>query len=273
MPTAPSRPTAVTEPCNRPPETCDQGAANSATAYGASLCTNLCKPAPYCGNKSVDGQFGETCDDGMNTGLPGSCSTNCKQFIPLVTCGNGVVNPRSSATTASTTALSAAPVTPTVTSSAVTASRTPASSATTGPTAGLTARATPTARSPGTAATASRTAPSSATTAPPACRPRPRMDRASARRRASSRLTAATGRRRRSSASSAMGSRTARRRARSRWLTESLFNRLLRARVVGQRSVSVREYASLGLPSLGALATPVKQALRASPARASWADR
>ncbi len=75
-----------------PPETCDQGAANSATAYGAMLCTNLCKPAPYCGDKAVEGQFGETCDDGMNTGMPGSCTTNCKSFIPLATCGNGQIN-------------------------------------------------------------------------------------------------------------------------------------------------------------------------------------
>ncbi len=75
-----------------PPETCDQGSANSATAYGKNLCTNHCTPAPYCGDKAVEGQFGETCDDGMNTGLPGSCTTDCKMFVPLATCGNGVLN-------------------------------------------------------------------------------------------------------------------------------------------------------------------------------------
>ena len=67
-----------------PPETCDQGPANSATAYGMSLCTNRCTPAPYCGDKAVEGQFGETCDDGVNSGLPGSCTTDCKSFVPLV---------------------------------------------------------------------------------------------------------------------------------------------------------------------------------------------
>ena len=36
------------------PETCDKGAANSATAYGRALCTNPCKPAPYCGDGIVE---------------------------------------------------------------------------------------------------------------------------------------------------------------------------------------------------------------------------
>jgi fibro-slime domain-containing protein len=77
-----------------PPETCDQGAANSATAYGKNLCTNLCTPAPYCGDKKVDTvPFGETCDDGVNSGLPGSCTPDCKSFVPLPTCGNGVRDP------------------------------------------------------------------------------------------------------------------------------------------------------------------------------------
>ena len=74
-----------------PPETCDQGAANSATAYGKSLCTNACKPSPYCGDKAVDAVFGETCDDGVNSGQAGSCTTDCKGFVPLVSCGDGVV--------------------------------------------------------------------------------------------------------------------------------------------------------------------------------------
>ena len=76
-----------------PPETCDQGAANSATAYGPGLCTNQCTPAPYCGDHNVDGEFGEVCDDGVNNGQPGSCTSDCKMFVPLPTCGNGIVDP------------------------------------------------------------------------------------------------------------------------------------------------------------------------------------
>ncbi len=74
-------------------EACDLGAMNSATAYGRSLCTNQCEPAPYCGDKEVQGQFGEVCDDGVNSGLPGSCSPDCKGFVPLPSCGNNVVDP------------------------------------------------------------------------------------------------------------------------------------------------------------------------------------
>jgi fibro-slime domain-containing protein len=75
-----------------PPELCDQGAANSAAAYGANLCTNRCTPAPYCGDKQVEGQFGETCDDGVNSGQPGSCTPDCKSNVALPSCGNGVVD-------------------------------------------------------------------------------------------------------------------------------------------------------------------------------------
>ncbi len=74
-----------------PPETCDQGSMNSLTAYGTSMCTNRCTPAPYCGDKAVDGQFGETCDDGVNSGLAGSCSKDCKTFVPLKSCGDGKI--------------------------------------------------------------------------------------------------------------------------------------------------------------------------------------
>jgi len=76
-----------------PPELCDQGTLNKAQAYGVGLCTNQCQPAPYCGDKSVDGQFGEKCDDGTNTGQPGSCMPGCRGWVPLGTCGNGVVDP------------------------------------------------------------------------------------------------------------------------------------------------------------------------------------
>jgi fibro-slime domain-containing protein len=77
-----------------PPETCDLGTAmNSATAYGKGLCTNRCTPAPYCGDKAVDGASGEVCDDGVNSGLPGSCTKDCKGFVPLNSCGDGKVQP------------------------------------------------------------------------------------------------------------------------------------------------------------------------------------
>ena len=72
-------------------ELCDQGAKNSATAYGMGLCTNQCSPAPYCGDKAVQGQFGEVCDDGLNSGLPGSCWPDCKGFVPIPTCGDNVI--------------------------------------------------------------------------------------------------------------------------------------------------------------------------------------
>ena len=72
-------------------EVCDQGAANSSTAYGQNLCTKHCSPAPYCGNKKVDTAFGEGCDDGVNSGMAGSCTTDCKSYVPLASCGDGVV--------------------------------------------------------------------------------------------------------------------------------------------------------------------------------------
>ncbi|HEY5285349.1 MAG TPA: fibro-slime domain-containing protein, partial [Polyangia bacterium] len=72
-------------------ELCDQGPLNSTLAYGLGLCTNRCTPAPYCGDKAVDAQFGEVCDDGVNSGLPGSCTPDCKAFVPLLTCGDGVI--------------------------------------------------------------------------------------------------------------------------------------------------------------------------------------
>ena len=60
-------------------EVCDQGAANSSTAYGQNLCTKHCSPAPYCGDKKVDVAFSEGCDDGVNSGMPGSCTTDCSR--------------------------------------------------------------------------------------------------------------------------------------------------------------------------------------------------
>jgi fibro-slime domain-containing protein len=75
-----------------PPERCDQGPNNSPDSYGSGLCTNQCAPAPYCGDKSVDSQFGEKCDDGVNSGLPGSCKPDCSGWVPLNTCGNGTLD-------------------------------------------------------------------------------------------------------------------------------------------------------------------------------------
>jgi fibro-slime domain-containing protein len=75
-----------------PPETCDLGDSNSATAYGQNQCTKNCVPAPYCGDHQVDGLYGEQCDDGVNSGKAGSCSSDCKSYIPLASCGNGSVD-------------------------------------------------------------------------------------------------------------------------------------------------------------------------------------
>jgi fibro-slime domain-containing protein len=72
-------------------EVCDKGAANQpvASAYGMGICTVFCKPAPYCGDKAVDPNEG--CDDGVNSGLPGSCTTDCKAYVPIPSCGDGTV--------------------------------------------------------------------------------------------------------------------------------------------------------------------------------------
>jgi fibro-slime domain-containing protein len=72
-------------------EVCDQGAMNSAMSYGPNRCDARCRPAPYCGDKKVDAGFGEVCDDGVNSGLPGSCKTDCTGYIPLPSCGDGIV--------------------------------------------------------------------------------------------------------------------------------------------------------------------------------------
>ena len=74
-------------------EICDEGNANSATAYGKNMCTNRCRPAPYCGDKAVDSTHGEVCDDGVNSGLPGSCTVDCSAFVPLPSCGDHIIQP------------------------------------------------------------------------------------------------------------------------------------------------------------------------------------
>jgi fibro-slime domain-containing protein len=47
-------------------ELCDNGVGNISvsTAYGPSVCTTGCTPAPYCGDLRVQSKFGEQCDGG-----------------------------------------------------------------------------------------------------------------------------------------------------------------------------------------------------------------
>jgi fibro-slime domain-containing protein len=66
-------------------EACDNGPANSDTAYNG--CTTQCVPGPHCGDAAVD-MPDEACDDGMNSGAYGGCAPNC-QLGPY--CGDGVV--------------------------------------------------------------------------------------------------------------------------------------------------------------------------------------
>jgi hypothetical protein len=58
-------------------ELCDNGPANSATAYGRGQCTPRCRPAPFCGDNAVDTTHGEVCDDGAGNSdsRPGACKT------------------------------------------------------------------------------------------------------------------------------------------------------------------------------------------------------
>ncbi len=45
-----------------------------------------------CGDGQVQSEVGETCDDGINDGLLGHCTTNCR-IGPGGFCGDGAVNP------------------------------------------------------------------------------------------------------------------------------------------------------------------------------------
>ena len=72
-----------------PPEVCDKGTDNKANAYGADTCTDQCLPGAYCGDGIVNGI--EKCDDGKNTGLPGSCKADCSAYVPSMLCGDGKV--------------------------------------------------------------------------------------------------------------------------------------------------------------------------------------
>jgi hypothetical protein len=54
----------------------------------------MCKPAPFCGDHSVDTAFGEKCDDGAANSdtVPGACRADCSGYNPPpITCGNGIV--------------------------------------------------------------------------------------------------------------------------------------------------------------------------------------
>ncbi|MDP9001079.1 MAG: DUF4215 domain-containing protein [Myxococcota bacterium] len=76
-------------------EQCDTGAKNvsRASAYGQGVCTTDCRLAPYCGDTTVQAQFGEQCDNGTNLATyggpnPHACGPGCK-WAPY--CGDGVV--------------------------------------------------------------------------------------------------------------------------------------------------------------------------------------
>ncbi len=75
-------------------EQCDAGDANVSgyqyKADGAGECTTACSPVRYCGDAAVTNT--EVCDDGVNSGLPGSCETDCSGWIPLSLCGNGALD-------------------------------------------------------------------------------------------------------------------------------------------------------------------------------------
>ena len=72
-----------------PPEACDNGAANMSTAYGPNSCTDQCVPGGLCGDGVINGP--EKCDDGKNTGLPGSCKADCSAYVPSKLCGDGTL--------------------------------------------------------------------------------------------------------------------------------------------------------------------------------------
>ena len=72
-----------------PPEACDNGPANTSTAYGPNSCTDQCLPGGWCGDGLINGP--EKCDDGKNTGLPGSCTADCSGYVPSTLCGDGTI--------------------------------------------------------------------------------------------------------------------------------------------------------------------------------------
>ena len=72
-----------------PSETCDS-ATKVTYQQTAGGCGFDCRAAPYCGDGVVQAFAGEVCDDGVNSGAYGSCTSNCKGFGRY--CGDGVTN-------------------------------------------------------------------------------------------------------------------------------------------------------------------------------------
>ena len=73
-------------------EICDQGRRTTSTAYGKNTCTNRCKPGPVL-RRQGGRRPREVCDDGINSGKPGSCTTDCSAYVPNPACGDGTVQP------------------------------------------------------------------------------------------------------------------------------------------------------------------------------------
>ena len=65
-------------------ETCDDAINDG--SYGG--CTSDCRLAPFCGDGIVQTEFGEQCDDAINDGSYGGCAPDCT--LPL-SCGDGIV--------------------------------------------------------------------------------------------------------------------------------------------------------------------------------------
>jgi len=64
-------------------EICDDGINNGRYAYHSAdkFCDSYCTGyAPYCGNGTVESDYGEECDDGNNTSGDG-CASNCKTEV------------------------------------------------------------------------------------------------------------------------------------------------------------------------------------------------
>jgi fibro-slime domain-containing protein len=81
-----------------PNEDCDNGRNND--AYGAGTgCGPGCRLPARCGDMLVQGEYGETCDDGVNDGQYGGCARDCQRApycgdakvqAPQETCDDGI---------------------------------------------------------------------------------------------------------------------------------------------------------------------------------------
>ena len=67
---------------DNPPEECDDGVNNA--KYGATTgCMPGCRLPHYCGDGHVDSLFGEECDNGAQNGhAPSLCTVNCQAIVP-----------------------------------------------------------------------------------------------------------------------------------------------------------------------------------------------